>query len=95
MDQKTFDNYVLNTYSRLPITIVKGQGMSVWDDKGREYLDFFPGFGAGNLGHCHPKVVEAIHRQIDEIIHVPNVYYNNAQGELAKLIIESTFDGQV
>lgn len=95
MDQKTFDKYVLNTYSRLPITIVKGQGMSIWDDKGREYLDFFPGFGAGNLGHCHPKVVAALHRQIDEIIHVPNVYYNNAQGELAKLIIENTFDGQV
>jgi len=95
MDQKTFDKYVLNTYTRQPITIVKGQGMAVWDDKGREYLDFFPGYGAGNMGHCHPKVVEAIQKQVTEIIHVPNVYYNNAQGELAKLVIESTFDGQV
>jgi len=95
MDQKTFDKYVLNTYTRQPITIVKGQGSAVWDDKGREYLDFFPGFGAGNLGHCHPKVVEAVQKQLHEIIHVPNVYYNNAQGELAKLIIENTFDGQV
>lgn len=95
MEHKIFDKYVLNTYTRQPITIVKGQGMQVWDDKGREYLDFFPGFGAGNLGHRHPKVVAAVHRQIDEIIHVPNVYYNDAQGELAKLIIENTFDGQV
>jgi len=95
MDHKTFDKYVLNTYTRQPITIVKGRGMKVWDNTGREYLDFFPGFGAGNLGHRHPKVVAAVHRQIDEIIHVPNVYYNDAQGELAKLIIENTFDGQV
>ncbi len=95
MDQKTFDKYVLKTYNRFPITIVQGRGMNVWDEKGREYLDFFPGYGTGNLGHCHPKVVAALHRQIDEILHVPNIYYNNAQGELAKLIIENSIDGQV
>ncbi|HCK99209.1 MAG TPA: aspartate aminotransferase family protein [Candidatus Marinimicrobia bacterium] len=95
MNQKLFDKYVLKTYNRIPVTLVKGRGMKVWDDKGNEYLDFFPGWGAGNLGHCHPKVVQAIHNQIENILHVPNVYYNEPQGELAKLIIESTFDGQV
>jgi len=95
MDRKIFDKYVLKTYTRQPITIVKGRGMTVWDANGRQYLDFFPGYGAGNMGHCHPKVVEAIHKQVEQIIHVPNVYYNDAQGELARLIIENTFDGQV
>jgi len=95
MEHQIFDQYVLQTYSRVPITIVKGKGMQVRDEFGNEYLDFFPGWGAGNLGHCHPKVVAALHKQIDEIIHIPNVYYNDRQGELAKLIIENTFDGQV
>ncbi len=95
MDRKLFDKYVLKTYNRFPVTLVKGRGMKVWDDKGNEYLDFFPGWGAGNLGHCHPKVVQAIHNQIENILHVPNVYYNEPQGELAKLIIENSFDGQV
>lgn len=69
--------------------------MKVWDDEGDEYLDFFPGWGAGNLGHCHPRVVEAVHNQIDKIMHIPNVYYNVPQGELAQLIVNNSFDGQV
>jgi len=95
MEHQLFDQYVLQTYTRVPITLVKGSGMRVWDEFGNEYLDFFPGWGAGNLGHCHPKVVAALHQQIDEIMHIPNVYYNDRQGELAQLIIENTFDGQV
>ncbi|HPC36755.1 MAG TPA: aspartate aminotransferase family protein [Candidatus Marinimicrobia bacterium] len=95
MDRKEFDNYVLPTYKRFPITLVKGRGMQVWDDEGNEYLDFFPGWGSGNIGHCHPKVVAALHEQLDKIMHVPNVYYNEKAGELAKLIIKDSFDGQV
>ncbi len=95
MDQTEFDKYVLKTYKRFPITLVRGRGMQVWDENGNEYLDFFPGWGSGNLGHCHPKVVAALHEQLDKIMHVPNVYYNEKQGELAKLIIADSFDGQV
>jgi len=95
MDQKEFDNYVLQTYRRFPITLMKGSGMQVWDENGNEYLDFFPGWGSGNVGHCHPKVVAALHEQLDKIMHVPNVYYNEKQGELAKLIVTECFDGQV
>ncbi|MFA4839768.1 MAG: aspartate aminotransferase family protein [Candidatus Neomarinimicrobiota bacterium] len=95
MDRTEFDNYVLNTYKRFPISLVRGRGMQVWDENGNEYLDFFPGWGSGNLGHCHPKVVAALHEQLDKIMHVPNVYYNEKQGELAKLIIADSFDGQV
>lgn len=95
MDQKEFDNYVLQTYRRFPITLIKGRGMQVWDENGAEYLDFFPGWGSGNIGHCHPKVVAALHEQLDKIMHVPNVYYNEKQGELAKIIVSESFDGQV
>lgn len=95
MESQQFDHYVLKTYNRFPVNLTKGRGMQVWDDMGNEYLDFFPGWGAGNLGHCHPKVTQAIHDQADKILHVPNVYYNNAQGELAKRIIEKSIDGQV
>jgi len=95
MDKATFDSYVLQTYKRVPLTLVKGEGMRVWDDAGNEYLDFFPGWGAGNLGHCHPAVVAAAQAQAEKIMHIPNVYYNQLQGELARLLIERSFDGQV
>ncbi|HNW58400.1 MAG TPA: aspartate aminotransferase family protein [bacterium] len=95
MDKATFDSYVLQTYKRVPLTLVKGEGMRVWDDAGNEYLDFFPGWGAGNLGHCHPAVVAAVQAQAEKIMHIPNVYYNQLQGELARLLIERSFDGQV
>ncbi len=95
MDYETFDTYVLKTYKRFPLTIVQGRGMQVWDENGTEYLDFFPGWGAGNLGHCHPKVVQAVCEQVKKIIHIPNVYYNEPQGKLAQMLIECSFDGQV
>lgn len=95
MDRAEFDEYVLKTYSRMDLTLVKGAGSRVWDDEGREYLDFFPGFGAGNMGHCHPAVTRAVTSQLQKIIHVPNVYYSNPQGELAKMIVEHTFPGKV
>ncbi|HQI47102.1 MAG TPA: aminotransferase class III-fold pyridoxal phosphate-dependent enzyme, partial [bacterium] len=95
MDKSTFDQYVLQTYKRVPLTLVKGEGMRVWDDAGNEYLDFFPGWGAGNLGHCHPSVVAAVRAQAEKIMHIPNVYYNELQGKLAQLLVASSFDGQV
>ena len=95
MKRKIFDKYVLKTYDRVPLTLVKGKGMKVWDDAGNEYLDFFPGWGAGNIGHCHPTVTSAIQEQLNQIMHVPNVYYSKPQGELARLIIENSFGGQV
>jgi len=95
MDRDTFDRYVLKTYNRFPLTLVRGRGMKVWDESENEYLDFFPGWGAGNLGHCHPRVMAAVRDQLEKIVHIPNVYYNDPQGELARLIVEQAFDGQV
>lgn len=95
MDFAKFDEYVMKTYTRMPVCLVKGSGMRVWDDAGREYIDFFPGWGAGNLGHCHPQVVAAVQEQAAMIMHVPNVYYNGLQQELAALLVAAAFDGQV
>ncbi|MFC1624721.1 aspartate aminotransferase family protein [Candidatus Omnitrophota bacterium] len=90
-----YDKFVVNTYTRTPVVIVKGKGLKVWDLDGGEYLDFFPGWAVSGLGHCHPKVVNAVKNYLKKIIHVPNNYYNMLQGKLAQKIIEHSFEGKV
>lgn len=90
-----YDRYVLKTYTRNPVVAVKGEGSRLWDAEGKEYLDFFPGWGVSGLGHCHPKVVEAIKEQACRLIHMPNNYYNELQGRLAGVIAEKSFPGKV
>ncbi len=96
MDTLTlYDKYVMATYTRLPLILVRGEGIKVWDSSGREYLDFFPGWAVSGIGHCHPRVVGAIQRQSKKIIHVSNNYYNELQGRLAQKISENSFSGKV
>lgn len=90
-----YKNYVMPTYSRVPLVLVKGKGSRVWDSDGREYLDFFPGWAVSGLGHCHPKVTAAIKRQAGKILHVSNNFLNELQGRLAALVIKNSFDGKV
>lgn len=80
--------YVLSTYGRFPITPVKGKGVELWDAEGKRYLDFCTGIAVCSLGHCHPKMVEAITKQANELIHCSNLYQIPAQAELAKVIID-------
>ncbi|MDD4879709.1 MAG: aspartate aminotransferase family protein [Candidatus Omnitrophica bacterium] len=87
--------YVMPTYTKVPLVMVKGKGIKAYDIEGKEFLDFFPGWAVSGLGHCHPKVVKAIKEQVGKMIHVPNNYYNELQGKLAKKIIENSFDGKV
>jgi len=87
--------YLMATYSRYPIVLVKGEGIKVWDVNGKEYLDFGAGIAVCNLGHCHPKVVEAIKHQAQELIHVSNLYYIIPQIELAELLVKYTFADKV
>ncbi|MCC8189725.1 MAG: aspartate aminotransferase family protein [Planctomycetes bacterium] len=84
--QQQFDSFVIANYNRFPICVVRGQGSTVWDSEGREYLDLFPGWGVGGLGHCHPAVAEALCRQAQKLIHVANHYYNEEQGEFAEIL---------
>ncbi|MDA0658130.1 MAG: aspartate aminotransferase family protein [Planctomycetota bacterium] len=91
---QTFEKFVIPNYKRYPVCLVRGQGSRVWDADGREYLDFFPGWGCNLLGHCPPRVVEAVQRQVAELIHVPNTWHIESQGEWARLLSEHSFGGQ-
>ncbi|MBL9163166.1 MAG: aspartate aminotransferase family protein [Planctomycetaceae bacterium] len=89
-----FEHYVISNYKRFPLSLVRGEGSWVWDDQGRKYLDFFPGWGCNLLGHCPPAVVRAVQDQVAELIHVPNTWHMEAQGRWAKLLSERSFGGQ-
>ena len=91
---ETFDRYVVPNYKRFPICLVKGEGSRVWDAEGREYLDLFPGWGCNLLGHCPEPIVSAVQEQVAKLIHVPNTWYTEPQGEWAKLLAERSFGGQ-
>jgi len=89
-----FDKFVMPTYTRNPIVITRARGSRVWDTDGKEYLDLFAGWGVSGIGYCHPKVVEAIKSQAEKLIHMPNNYYNELQGELAEKISSYSFGGK-
>ncbi|SNX54011.1 acetylornithine transaminase [Thermoanaerobacterium sp. RBIITD] len=88
-------NYVMNTYGRYPLTLVKGNGTKAWDDKGNIYLDFVAGIAVNAFGHCYPAIVEAIKKQAETLIHCSNLYWNENQIELAKMIAENSFGDKV
>ncbi|TWT88412.1 Acetylornithine aminotransferase [Pseudobythopirellula maris] len=89
-----FDRYVVPNYGRYPVSLERGEGSTVWDDQGREYLDLFPGWGCNLLGHCPPEVVEAVQDQVAKLIHVPNSWHIEAQGQWAKLLSDRSFGGK-
>ncbi|MBI1886098.1 MAG: aspartate aminotransferase family protein [Chloroflexi bacterium] len=82
--------YFFATTKRLPVTLVRGEGTRVYDEKGREYLDFVAGIAAVSLGHCHPEVVRAVQEQAGTLMHVSNFYYSIPQVRLAQLLCENT-----
>jgi len=83
--------YIINTYGERPISIVRGEGAYVWDAEGKRYLDFVAGIATNNVGHCHPRVVEAIVNQARKLLHVSNLYYIEPQAMLAKRLVELSF----
>ena len=89
-----FDEYVIGNYRRYPVCLVRGEGSLIWDAEGNRYLDFFPGWGCNLVGHCPPKVVEAVREQVGLLIHVPNTWYTEAQGQFARLLSERSFGGK-
>lgn len=80
----SYKEYIMPTYTKLPLIFVKGKGSCLWDIHGKKYLDFFPGWGVNNLGHGHPKVMAAVRDQLSKLIFVPNNYYHLAQAKLAR-----------
>lgn len=83
--------YLMQTYTRQPISIVRGRGAKVYDMEGREYLDFVGGIAVNLLGHGHPDLVQAIQQQAAQLIHVSNLYYTEPQVTLAKILVEHSF----
>ncbi len=87
--EKESDKYLMNTVKRLPITLVRGKGARVWDDRGNEYLDFVAGWAVDSLGHCHPAVVKALEKQSKILIQVSNQFYSTPQIRLARLLAKN------
>lgn len=85
-EKKLEDKYIMHTFGRKPVQLVRGEGMKVWDDAGNEYLDFIAGIGVNSLGHCHPALVAALKDQEQRLIHVSNYYYIEGRGHLAQHI---------
>ena len=87
--------YLMNTYGRLPVALRKGRGVRVWSADGKEYLDFVGGIAVNVLGHCHPRVVVALQKQAQRLIHVSNLYHIENQVKLARLLVEHSFADKV
>jgi len=89
------DKYLMKTYGRLQMALVRGSGARVWDADGREYLDFVGGLAVNALGHCHPAVTRAIADQAETLMHVSNLYYIEPQVKLAQILVENSCGDRV
>ncbi len=87
------DRLMANTYQKIPVTIVKGRGAKVWDIEGREYVDCMAGYGVALVGHCHPKVVEAIKRQAERLLSCHASLYNDVRAEFLEKLVKLTPKG--
>jgi acetylornithine/N-succinyldiaminopimelate aminotransferase len=76
--------HVMQTYGRLPVAFVRGEGTRLWDSEGKEYLDFLGGLAVVSLGHAHPAVADAVAQQARTLLHVSNLYYNDVQPRVAE-----------
>ena len=96
--EEVFNSYkenIMPTYTKVPLVFVKGKGSKLYDIHNKQYLDFFPGWGVCNLGHCHPKIMSAVRDQISKLIFIPNNYYHIPQAKLAKELIYWSYSGKV
>jgi len=88
--QKLADRLFLNTITRFPVTLVRGEGARVWDDQGKQYLDFVGGWAVNSLGHCHPALVNALEEQAKTLIQTSNQFYTVPAIKLARLLAENS-----
>ena len=89
-----FGRYVIPNYRRYPVNLVRGENCYVWDSEGTRYLDFFCGWGCNLLGHCPPRVVQAVQQQVATLVHVPNTWHTELQGRWAQMLSQRSFGGQ-
>jgi acetylornithine/N-succinyldiaminopimelate aminotransferase len=93
--QRLERDHLVPAYARMGVEFVRGQGARLWDDEGNEYLDFQTGLAVNSLGHCHPRVVQAIREQAERLIHVGNLFYSEPGLRLAQRLAESSLGGKV
>jgi len=89
------DKYMFQTYGRFPITLIRGKGCRVWDEEGKEYLDFVGGIAVCALGHSAAIVSRTLEEQSEILVHVSNLYYTRPQTELAQILVENSFADRV
>jgi acetylornithine/N-succinyldiaminopimelate aminotransferase len=82
--------YYMQTTVRVPVTLARGEDVRVWDDKGKEYLDFVGGLAVDSLGHCHPVVADALAEQARTLMQTSNWYYTIPQIRLAELLVKNS-----
>jgi len=87
------NRYLANVFSKKPIALTRGKGITVWDVNGKEYLDCSSSYGVAALGHCHPKIVEAIKAQADQLITCHSCYYNDKRTEFIQKLVKITPKG--
>jgi acetylornithine/N-succinyldiaminopimelate aminotransferase len=88
-------DHVIGTYARNPVEFVRGSGVNLWDSDGNEYLDFLAGISVLNVGHCHPRVVEAVRAQAERLMHASNLYYTEPAMRLSAMLARSSLGGKV
>jgi acetylornithine/N-succinyldiaminopimelate aminotransferase len=88
-------DYAIPTYARNPVEFVRGSGCRLWDADGNEYLDLLAGISVLNVGHCHPRVVQAVQRQTERLMHVTNLYYTAPALQLSARLAQSSLGGKV
>jgi acetylornithine/N-succinyldiaminopimelate aminotransferase len=93
--QQIESNCVIPSYARFPVEFVRGEGPWLWDVEGNEYLDFLCGVSVTNVGHCHPRVVEAVYAQLGQLAHVSNLFYTEPAMRLAERLSRSSLGGKV
>ncbi len=89
-----YNKYVIANYKRLPLVAVRGEGALLWDADGKRYIDLFAGWAVTGVGHCHPRLVEAIAKQAATLIYMPNTWHSEPQGRLAEWIATTGFGGK-
>ncbi|USE37471.1 aspartate aminotransferase family protein [Endozoicomonas sp. SCSIO W0465] len=95
VDRSTFDQVMVPNYAPQAMVPVRGKGSRIWDQEGKEYLDFAGGIAVNALGHCHPALIDALKQQGEKLWHLSNVYTNEPALELAQQLINNTFADKV
>jgi acetylornithine/N-succinyldiaminopimelate aminotransferase len=89
------EQFIFRTYQRQGKAFIKGEGVYLYDEDGKKYTDFLAGIAVCSLGHCHPKVSEAISKQAETLVHVSNLFYTGPQAELAARLCDLSFADRV